>query len=201
MPLSLKAPLQSSTERWKPEGPGRGYYCYCQKKNSSYIESDSQFILAEIVFGLLKLITGWLLYGLRYWPSLAVDLVYLSIMHKIIMLTKTTRSPWPSRNPSSVLFFPDASTNCPSNSSVYDLAFELCYNVLNIFVILTTFLQYRIRKIDQAWKWRAASLMYQSIELRGEQLANNQNESRDVFTRLVAANDEKANFLSEVSFW
>ncbi|KAF8816052.1 cytochrome P450 [Phlegmacium glaucopus] len=54
----------------------------------------------------------------------------------------------------------------------------------------------RIRKIDQAWKL-LASFMDKSIELRGEQLANDPSlldESRDIFTRLVAANDDKAKY-------
>jgi hypothetical protein len=39
--------------------------------------------------------------------------------------------------------------------------------------------------------------MHTSVELRGEQLADNPNllnENRDVFTRLVAAFDEKAKY-------
>ncbi|KAF8816083.1 cytochrome P450 [Phlegmacium glaucopus] len=59
----------------------------------------------------------------------------------------------------------------------------------------------RIRKIDQAWKL-LSSFMHKSVELRGEQLANDPNlldDSRDVFTRLVAANDEKAKYRLDTS--
>ena len=63
---------------------------------------------------------------------------------------------------------------------------------LNMFLIR----QSRIRKIDQAWK-QLATFVNKSVELCGEQLTNNPNlldERPDVFTRLVAANDEKAKY-------
>jgi len=59
----------------------------------------------------------------------------------------------------------------------------------------------RIRKIDQAWKL-LASFMHTSVQRRGEQLADDPkllDESCDVFTRLVAANDEKAKYRLDTS--
>lgn len=44
--------------------------------------------------------------------------------------------------------------------------------------------------------------MHKSVELRGEQLAADPkllDESRDIFTRLVAANDEKAKYRLDTS--
>ena len=57
-------------------------------------------------------------------------------------------------------------------------------------------LQCRIRQIDQAWK-HTTGFMKRSIKFRGEQLADDPNlldESPDIFTRLVAANDEQAKY-------
>lgn len=62
-------------------------------------------------------------------------------------------------------------------------------------------LQSRIRRIDQAWKLLAV-FMHKSIQFRGEQIADDPkliNESRDIFTRLVAANDEKAKYYLDES--